>query len=165
MHSCNHCCSEKAITITFSEYVFVALRVQYAIRKRHIVICGLPALQYFSTLFQKGTTFGKVTEHIICVLILSTILPETFLILRRTEQDMFKKVYRSSCSVRHPCPIVMKLELSSRIFEKYSNNKFNENPSIGDRVVPYGRTDTAKLIDAFRNFANAPNILHKELIG
>jgi hypothetical protein len=38
--------------------------------------------------------------------------------------------------------------------------KFPENPSIGSRVVPCGRTDgrtdMTKLIVAFRNFANAP---------
>jgi len=33
--------------------------------------------------------------------------------------------------------------------------KFQENPSVGNRVVPCGRTIT-KLTGAFRNFANAP---------
>jgi hypothetical protein len=28
-----------------------------------------------------------------------------------------------------------------KIFEKFSNSKFNENPSNGSRVVPCGRTD------------------------
>jgi hypothetical protein len=36
----------------------------------------------------------------------------------------------------------MKLEYSRQILEKYSNNKFNENPSSGSKVVPYKRTDT-----------------------
>jgi hypothetical protein len=35
----------------------------------------------------------------------------------------------------------MKLEFSQQIFEKYSNTKFNENPSSGIRVIPCGRTD------------------------
>ena len=35
----------------------------------------------------------------------------------------------------------MKLEFSGQLFEKYSNNKFHENPSNGSRVVPCGRTD------------------------
>jgi len=30
---------------------------------------------------------------------------------------------------------------SQRIFEKYSNIKFHENPSSGSRVVPWGQTD------------------------
>jgi hypothetical protein len=32
----------------------------------------------------------------------------------------------------------MKLEFSGKIFEKYSNIKFHENPSSGSGVVPYG---------------------------
>jgi len=32
------------------------------------------------------------------------------------------------------------------IFEKYSNIKFNENPSGGSGVVPYGRTDRHEAI-------------------
>jgi len=55
----------------------------------------------------------------------------------------------------------MNLEISRPIFEKYSKIKFRENPSSGSRVVPCGqtdiRTDMAKLIVAFRNFANASN--------
>jgi hypothetical protein len=39
--SCIHCCSGKAITITYSECVIVALGTQHAIRMHHIVICGL----------------------------------------------------------------------------------------------------------------------------
>jgi len=52
----------------------------------------------------------------------------------------------------------MKIEFSRQIFEKYSNVKFRENPCCGSRVVPCGRTGMTKLIVAFRNFANAPNI-------
>jgi hypothetical protein len=50
----------------------------------------------------------------------------------------------------------MKLEFSRTMFEKPSNVKFNENPSIGSRVVPFGRRDMTKLIVALRNLANAP---------
>jgi hypothetical protein len=51
----------------------------------------------------------------------------------------------------------MKLEFSGKIFEKYSNIKFHENPSSGCRVFhANGRTDTTKPIVAFGNFANVP---------
>ena len=54
----------------------------------------------------------------------------------------------------------MKLEFSQQIFDKSTNTKFHENPSCESQVVPYGRTDSrtdmTKLIDAFRNFVNAP---------
>jgi len=50
----------------------------------------------------------------------------------------------------------MKIEFSLQIFEKSLNNKFNQNPSIGNGVVPCGQTDMPKLIVAFRNFVNVP---------
>ena len=40
--SCNHCGSGKAISITCSERVLVALGIQHAIMLRHIAICGRP---------------------------------------------------------------------------------------------------------------------------
>jgi hypothetical protein len=59
----------------------------------------------------------------------------------------------------YSCPILMELEFSRQIFEKYSVLNFM-NPSSGSRVVACwqteGRTDMTKLIIAFRNFANAP---------
>jgi len=45
-------------------------------------------------------------------------------------------------------------------FRKIFNNKFNENPSSGSRVVPCrqmdGRRDMMELTVIFYNFANAP---------
>jgi hypothetical protein len=35
----------------------------------------------------------------------------------------------------------MELEFSQQIIEKYSNKKFNENPSDESEFVPGGRTD------------------------
>jgi hypothetical protein len=39
--SCNHCYSGKAITVTYSELVFVASGTQRKMCMRHIVFCGL----------------------------------------------------------------------------------------------------------------------------
>jgi len=44
-------------------------------------------------------------------------------------------------STLYSCPILMKLEPSRQILEKYSNIKFHEYPSSGSRVVPCGRAD------------------------
>jgi hypothetical protein len=44
------------------------------------------------------------------------------------------------------CQIVMEHKCSRQVFEKYSNIKFHESPSIQIRVVPCGRTDMTKLI-------------------
>jgi len=38
----------------------------------------------------------------------------------------------------------MYLGFSQHICEKYSNIKFRENPSIENRVVPFGRTEGQK---------------------
>ena len=46
-NSCNCCCSGKAIRITYSECVFVALGIQHAMRKRHFVICDLSDCNIF----------------------------------------------------------------------------------------------------------------------
>jgi hypothetical protein len=88
------------------------------------------------------------------------VLTQTFLILRRNERDVIKNVYRSAARKvpATSCRILMKLEFSRQIFEKYSNIKFQENPSNGAELfLADGRTDMTKLIVVFRNFANAPN--------
>jgi hypothetical protein len=52
----NHCCYGKTIINTYSECVSVALRIQYAMCERHIVINGL-CVPYFSTLSHKQNDF------------------------------------------------------------------------------------------------------------
>ena len=54
---------------------------------------------------------------------------------------MIVNVYRSSCKVPLFLSDLMKLKFSRQIFEKYSDFKFNENPSSGSRVVLCGRKD------------------------
>jgi len=63
-------------------------------------------------------------------------------------------------SARYCCHILLTLEFSVQIFEKYSDIKFYEDPSSGSRVVPCGRTDMTKLIVAFCNYTNAPKIYY-----
>jgi hypothetical protein len=46
-HSCDHCCSGKAIKITYSEFVFVAFGIRHAMRVRRVVIFGLPGFAIF----------------------------------------------------------------------------------------------------------------------
>jgi hypothetical protein len=45
--SCNPCYSEKAISITYSECVFVASGVLHGVRMHRIVICGVSGSTIF----------------------------------------------------------------------------------------------------------------------
>jgi len=58
--SCNRCCNGKAISITYSECVFVAAVIRHAIRLRHIVTCDMSGCTiYFRHDLVNGTIFGK----------------------------------------------------------------------------------------------------------
>jgi hypothetical protein len=99
----NHCCSGKAVSITYSEIVCLALFFQHAKRMRHFILSSEACLSvlYISILSQKQCEFrGKFIEHKMCVFILSATLFEIFLILRRVQRDIIINVHRSSCKVQ-----------------------------------------------------------------
>ena len=61
---------------------------------------------------------------------------------------------QSAC---YSCQILIKIEFSQKIFEKYSDIKFHGNPSSQSRVDGRagGRTDMTKVMVAFHNFVEA----------
>ena len=77
----------KKISITYSECVFVALRIQHAISMRQIVICSLPGSTVFSTVSHKRHYFRKkkLLNIKYVFLFAPQLLSETLFILRRTE--------------------------------------------------------------------------------
>ena len=118
------------------------------------------------TLYHRQHDFRKkklLLNIEMCIL----IFPTTF-VWNISHSKKYWAGYNKKCilvlvySTFYSCHILMKIEFSRQIFEKYSNIKFHENPSNGNRGVPYGRTDgrtdrqADKLDEAnshFRNFA------------
>ena len=84
--------------------------------------------------------------------------------LKKNNSDAkgLKKVYLSSCKVPFILvPILMKLEFSPQIFEKKKIFKYQISRKSGQlepscSIRPDRRTDTMKLIVAYRNFAKVP---------
>jgi len=139
----SHYCRGKAISITYAEYMFVALAVQHAQRVRRIILSSLACLTvpYFSTLSHKRHDFRKMLLNIKCLFWFSLQrLSERFLILRRIRRDIIINSYRSSCYVatRYSNHILRKLALSGQFLK---NIQFHENQSSGSRVDSWGRTD------------------------
>ena len=107
-----------------------------------------------------GAIFGeRIMEHNMCVMILSAIFCETFLILRRIEREMTKNVYRSSCKV----PVFWGSDFNaswnfSTDFRKIPISNFMKIRSVGTELFHAGgRTDGRRHFEVtFRNFANAP---------
>ena len=77
-----------------------------------------------------------------CVLIFSTTFVSNVSHSKKNVERYNKKcVLVSIQSNRYSCPILMKIEVSRQIFEKFSNLKFHANPSSRIRVFPCGVTD------------------------
>ena len=101
------------------------------------------------------------------VLIFSTIFVK---IISRSKNNWMRYDHKCTTvfikSTRCSYQILMKLEFCRKIFEKFSNVKFHENPSSVSRVVPCGRTDIERWTDrrtgmtkpvvVFHSFAKQP---------
>ena len=123
---------EEATFIKYYKCVFLAVGVQYALCQDRITSSSVacPALQFFPHYLINGMTFGKKKLlNINCGFWFSLQFFPKILILTRNERHITINVRRSS------------REVSVNVFEKYSNFKYQENPSSWSRVVPCRRTD------------------------
>ena len=109
----------KAISITYSECIFLALVIQHAKRVRRIILPSVacPAVPYFSTLSHKRQDIReKFIEYKICVLIFSTTSAWNFFHSKKIHIDL---------NSRYSYQILIKLEkFHGQIFAQYSKINF-----------------------------------------
>ena len=161
MRSCNHCCSAKAVSITYSECAFVALGIRHVMRMRHIFIVACPAVKYLFTLFISLTARfsggGGVIEHKMYALIFSTTFGWHFSLY-----EELNEIWSNMCNGLHVKVLVILVR-----FQKNLNflNRFSTNTQIPNlmKILPVRaemfHTDKRTgrlLIVALRNFTNAP---------
>ena len=135
--------------MTYSVCVCVRVCVcgrSYSACKAHvpyyIVICVLVLPYQISPHFLiNGTILWKeVTEHKMCVLSFCTTFDWNISLSKKNTADIAINIHRSSCTVPLILfQILMNLEFSRQIFERFSNIKFRENPYSRSGVVPWGR--------------------------
>ena len=102
VHLCIHCCHGRAISISYSEFVFLALVILHAKCISHIIWSSVAclALPHVFTLSHNQHNFWKkFTDRKACVLIVSVLLSETVLILISIQQDTIINVHSSSGTV------------------------------------------------------------------
>ena len=107
--------------------VSVALDIQHAMTMCHIILSSVacPALQHFSTLSHKwnknqkgwGGRGGGPFNVKFLFWFSKQLLPEAFLILRRTEWDTIISASVFMWSICYSCQILTKLEFSQQIFQ------------------------------------------------
>jgi hypothetical protein len=105
-------------------------------------ICSLSGCTTFFPLYlMNSTIFGKKVLEYKMFWFYPLFVPETFLILRRTQLYKIVIVHRFSCNV----PVFCRILIISTAFQKSPNIKFHENPSLGNCFMRKGgRADRRK---------------------
>jgi hypothetical protein len=161
VRSCNHGCSGRAISVTYSKCVSIALVIQHAKPMRHIVLPSLacPGLQYFSPNYlTNGVIFVKKWLNTECVFWFSLQLrQQRFLILRIIKRGIIINLCRYPCEV----PVILFIFWwNVNFLDRVSGNPRLWNlmrirPVGAELFCVNGRMYMAALTVAFWNFANS----------
>ena len=127
---------------------------------RRIVIVGLSSSSLFFRIFSETVRFfwKKKQLNTKCVFWFSVRLWKISH-CKKNWARYDKKLWRSSCKVHVVfVRFWLKFNFSGRIFKRFRNIEFRENPSSGNRILFHadGRTDMTNVVVAFRNFSNTP---------
>jgi len=126
---------------------------------RHIAICGLSGYTVFFHIISQTARFSdKIyrTWNAYIDFLYSFFFSGTFFMLRRTERDVIKNVYWSSCKV----PVILvRFHWSLNFVDKFAKNNpisnFIKIRPVGAEFHADGQTYMTLLIGTFRSFANA----------
>ena len=143
-----------------------SLSYQHAMRMRRIILPSVACMapQYFPTLCKKDTIWGggEIIEHKM-FLFFSKLFSELFLVLGRSERDTITNSHRA---LREVLDIIVRVEWNSNFLGIFWKNTQISNfvkirPVGAELFHADGRTDTTKLIVAFRNFVNTSKTMVK----
>jgi hypothetical protein len=99
-----HCCRGRAISISYSGCVFVALVMQYAKRVSRISICGLSDCTIFFIYNIRQDFSGRVVEHKkVFYFLYVQNLSEILLFQKRIARDAITNIYRYS----YKAPVIL----------------------------------------------------------
>ena len=97
--SCHHFCSGKAISMTHSDTVFVALCIQDAMRVHQLVICGLYVFPFYLKTIQFSKKEISYWTWKLCF-VLSINVVRNVSHSKGIERDVFETVCRSSSKMQ-----------------------------------------------------------------
>jgi hypothetical protein len=160
---CNYCCGGRALSITYSECMFVALcSMQCECAMLYWLGARLAVLYYVPTLSHKRQFSKKIIEHKMCILIFSTTFVRNISQSKKNSSEYYQKyTYLFMWTSCYSCKNWKEYEFSPLISWEYSDVEFHENSSSGSQVVLWGwtdgRTGIKKLKNFVHNFAKAAN--------
>ena len=151
---CKHCCSGKAISITCSECVSVALVIQHALCTRHTAICSLPSSAIFFHSVSQTAQFWKKKKYRMCVLIFYTpFVWNIFHSKKNCQRYNHTFILLFMCST---CIILVTFKWSFSFLDKFPKNTPTSHFVGADLLHADRQTDMPEVTAAFNNLAKAP---------